>query len=133
MWSGTSHRRETSGRETSERVSLMERLKALEDSVDYAGPSVTSVRAVPTVAVRRSPGLIHWFSLGFACSLLGGGGIAIVMSLVNRPAQAKPSFGACSITEPVIQSGIVAEARRLWWKLPASINRTGPRLARAHE
>jgi hypothetical protein len=126
--------RTSSRRERSEIGSLMERLKALEDSLDFSGPGVASVRAVPTtVALRRSPSLIRWFSLGFACSLLGGGGIAILMSLVIHTAQAKPSFGACWITEPVIQSGIMPEARQLWWKLPLAINQTGPRLARAHE
>jgi hypothetical protein len=133
MWSG----RNRSG-ETSRVGSLLVRLEALEQSADFSNfstPTATIVRAAPnTVTVRRSPRLHRWFWLGFGCSCLGGGGIALLTSLVINPAQAKPSFGACTRTEPVVQSGIMPEARQLWWKLPASIDRTQrSALARAHE
>jgi hypothetical protein len=116
---------------------LLERLEALEQSADFSNlttPTATIVRASPNiVAVPRSPRLHRWFWLGFGCSFLGGGGIALLTSLVINPAQAKPSFGACTRTVPVVQSGIMPEARQLWWKLPAAIDRTRPTLARVHE
>jgi len=48
----------------------MERLKAVEHS-DCPSPAATDGGAVPTtVAAGRSRGLIHWFSIGFACAWL---------------------------------------------------------------
>jgi hypothetical protein len=128
MWSGASRRREPS-----EIGSLMQRLKALENTVDFSTPHPT-VRKVPTARpVRRSLGLIRWFTFGFACSFLGGGGLALLASLIIHPAEANSSFGMCTRTEPVIQLAKMPEARQLWWNVPCSIDGVRDKLARVDE
>jgi hypothetical protein len=131
MWSGASRRSATS-----EIDSLLQRLKAIEDTVEFSIPN-PAARAVPaTRAAGGSLGLMRWFSLGFACSSLGGGGIALLATLIIHPAEAKPSFdafGTCTSTEPAIQSARMPEARQLWWNVPCSIDGVRPKLARAEE
>jgi hypothetical protein len=129
MSSGASRRGEPS-----DIGSLMQRLKALEDTaVDFSIHDATD-RAVPTTrAARGSPGLIPWFSLGFACSFLGGSAFALLASVIIHPAEAKPSFGSCTRTEPAAQAAKMPEARQLWWNVPCSIEGVGSRLARADE
>jgi len=94
MWSGASRRRESS-----EIGSLSQRLKALEDTIDFSKSNPT-VRLAPIARVaRRSLGLTRWFTFGFACSFLAGGGLALLGSLIIHPAEAKPSFGTCTKVE----------------------------------
>ena len=94
MWWGRRRRREGS-----QARSLVKRLKALEASF--------------TVGEARSPGLLGWFTVGFACACIVGG-VALIALLLVRPAQAEQSFGACSRVEQVRQSG-VPEGWRVWW------------------
>src|SRR5262245_20289569 len=124
-------RRGTSRRRGSPEIgSLMERLQALEDADVFSNAIVTTGPAA--TAPGRSPGLIRWFTFGFACAFVGGG-IVLVALLLVRPAQARPSSRACTNLEPAIQS-LLPETRRLWWKLPAlSVDRTRAKLARARE
>jgi hypothetical protein len=112
--------------------SLLDRLEALEETPEFSDPIVTTgLASSEIVAPIRSPGLIRWFTLGFACAFVGGGIVLVALMLV-RPAQAKSGLSAYTSTEPMIQS-LIPETRQLWWKLPASIDRAGPKLARAHE
>jgi hypothetical protein len=126
-------RRGTSRRRGSPEIgSLLERLQALEGADVFSNAIATTG---PAAAPGRSPGLIRWFTFGFACAFVGGGIVLVALFLVH-PAQAKPGSSACTSPEPVFQSLLpdLPEARRLWWKLPAlSADRTRPKLARAHE
>src|SRR6516225_12185873 len=88
MWWGRSNRRERS-----QPSSLLERLKALEASTTFGHV--------------RAPGLVGWFTVGFACACIAGG-LALLALLLVHPAQAEQSFGACSRDEPVRQAGRVA-------------------------
>ena len=113
-------------------ASLIESLQAFEDIDDFSDPIVHPDVVVPEiVASGRSTGLLHWFIAGFACAFVGGG-IALVALLLVHPAQAKSSSNASTIAEPIVQS-LIPETRQLWWKLPISVDRIGPKLARAHE
>src|SRR5262245_7641801 len=86
MWWGRSLRRQRS-----QTISLVKRLKALEASTP--------------VGDARSPSLLGWFTVGFACACIAGG-LALMALLLVHPAQAEQSFGACSLVEPVIRSGM---------------------------
>jgi hypothetical protein len=111
-------------------ASLIESLQALEDTDDFSEPIVHTDAVVPEiVASGRSPGLIRWFTAGFACAFVGGG-IALVALLLVYPAQAKSDTSASTRAEPIVELLIT---RKLWWKLPISVDRIGPKLARAHE
>ena len=62
--------------------SLVERLKALEDS-DFFSPVATAEPVIPTVvAAGRSWGVICWFSMGFACACIAGG-IALLAAVTE--------------------------------------------------
>jgi len=122
-------------RGSSEITSLIESLHTLEDTDDFSDPvyliEQTDVAAPEIVAPGRSPGLIRWFTAGFACAFVVGG-IAMIALLLVYPAQAKSGSSASTSAEPIVQS-LIPETRRLWWKLPTSVDRIGPKLARAHE
>src|SRR5262249_10224816 len=58
-------------------------------SANHGTRLAAQIYVLTAIVAVRPPGLIRWFSLGFACSISGGGAIALVMSLVVHPAQAK--------------------------------------------
>ena len=94
MWWGRSNRRERS-----QPSSLLERLKALEASTTFGHV--------------RAPGLLGWFTIGFACACIAGG-LALMALILVHPAQAEQSFGARSRVEPVGQAGM-PEGWHVWW------------------
>jgi hypothetical protein len=115
-----------------ESASLIESLQALEDVDDFSDQIVhTDMVVREMVDSGRSPGLIRWFTVGFACAFVGGG-IALLALLLIHPAQAKSLSSAPASAEPIVQS-LIPETRQLWWKLPISVDRIGPKLARAIE
>src|SRR6516165_9933911 len=113
-------------------ASLIESVQALHNTDDFLDPIEQIDVAAPEVVVSgRSPGLIRWFTAGFACAFVVGG-IALIALLLVCPAQAKSGSSASTSADPIVQS-LIPETRRLWWKLPTSVDRIGPKLARAHE
>lgn len=113
-------------------ASLIENLQALEDSDGYSDPIMHTDEVVSErVTSGRSPGLIRWFTAGFACAFVGGA-IALLVLLLVHPAEAKSGSSASTSAKRIGQS-LIPEARQLWWKLPMSFDRMGPKLARAHE
>jgi hypothetical protein len=75
--------------------SLLERVKAPEHA-DLPSPVVIVTPPIPiSIPTNRSRGLIHWFSVGFACACIAGA-IALFAEMVDiRATEAAPpaAFG----------------------------------------
>src|SRR5262245_57333158 len=105
-------------RRSPEIASLMENLHALEDTDDFSDPTdlieLTEVAAPEIATSGRSPGLIRWFTAGFASAFVAGG-IALLVLLLVHPALARSVSSASASSEPIVQS-LIPETRQLWWK-----------------